>query len=639
MPPVMKLLLTLVVIGFTYCSSPGQATLDSLRQLLREATSEKNNMRAAYFLSHLGYQHYTDQSFDSALFYYRKFSRVRTKDLSVELVAPTLNVMGASYNKIGSNDSALVCYSEARLLARETGDSTLVTTIETNAAIIYKDMGLYELALETAFSALRKLEGREPVRDLGSCYNTIALVYEKTDDPDRALDFHRKALRIRKTIQNRRGEAASHNNIGETFRKLGVYDSALSHLERSLAIKGELNDSIGSASTLNNIGDVYLDRRQFAEAREYFARSLNIKRKANDQLGTIVTLNNLAKVEIENGQFAGARVYLREAEMLARNTSFREELKVNLELQILVERKLKNLATVVSLTDELFVVKDSLLNEERVRNLQSLAIEHETEKRLATIAMLEQKDLMSQAELSAQQFQIKVLFGGIILVLLLAGLLFQYYNVVKKHKAQVELLLRELHHRVKNNLQMLSSILSLQSQQLTDENALQAVRSNEGRIAAMALVHKKLYLDDENRSISVKTYITELIDYLVQTYGFHEKKLRLAVSIEEMQVDVDKVIPLGLILNELISNSFKHALVGHHDPSLAFSLVRRTEQDVRIEVGDNGQGIDTEKANAASSFGMKMVNILINQLRGRYEITNQPGTHFIIDIPLAPWKE
>src|SRR5687767_13323629 len=104
----MKLLLTLVIIGFTYGSSQGQSTLDSLRRLLHEATSDKESTQTAYFLSHLGYQHYANQSFDSALFYYRTFLRLRTKDLSAKLVAPTLNVMGATYNKIGSNDSALV---------------------------------------------------------------------------------------------------------------------------------------------------------------------------------------------------------------------------------------------------------------------------------------------------------------------------------------------------------------------------------------------------------------------------------------------------------------------------------------------------------------------------------------------------
>lgn len=198
------------------------------------------------------------------------------------------------------------------------------------------------------------------------------------------------------------------------------------------------------------------------------------------------------------------------------------------------------------------------------------------------------------------------------------------------------MLLKELHHRVKNNLQILSSILSLQSQQLKDEHAIQAVRNNEGRINAMALIHKKLYNDDHERSINIKEYITELIQYLVYTYGFHEKELKLDVLIEEIQVDVDKAIPLGLVLNELISNAFKHAYSDQSHPELLVSLKQKREDGLEIQIADNGRGIIREKSmEEETAFGVKMVNTLIRELKGNYEVSNDLGTKYTLNIPLT----
>src|SRR5690606_11673659 len=193
------------------------------------------------------------------------------------------------------------------------------------------------------------------------------------------------------------------------------------------------------------------------------------------------------------------------------------------------------------------------------------------------------------------------------------------FRITYKGKRKVETLLRELNHRVKNNLQILSSVLSLQSQNLRDENAIQAVKSNEGRINAMALIHRKLYNEDQNRSINIREYIEELIQYLVYTYGYHERDLRLNLSIEEIDVDVDKAIPLGLILNELISNAFKYAYANQNNPELKVNLSNCTDSQIQILISDNGVGMATSgSVNDEKTFGVKMVKTLIKDLKGKY---------------------
>jgi two-component sensor histidine kinase len=210
-----------------------------------------------------------------------------------------------------------------------------------------------------------------------------------------------------------------------------------------------------------------------------------------------------------------------------------------------------------------------------------------------------------------------------------------YYNLrmVRKNKLHIETLLKELHHRVKNNLQILSSLLSLQSQQLTDDTAIKAVKSSESRINAMALIHRKLYTVDQNRTVDIKEYITELIQYLVYSYGYHEKDLKLDLQIREINIDVDKAIPLGLILNELISNAFKHAYENQPNPKLMVNLEYPDVHELNIQIQDNGGGIGITDPKR-KTFGMKMVSTLIKELKGTLNVKSENGTTYVLNIPI-----
>jgi len=195
-------------------------------------------------------------------------------------------------------------------------------------------------------------------------------------------------------------------------------------------------------------------------------------------------------------------------------------------------------------------------------------------------------------------------------------------------------LLKELHHRVKNNLQILSSLLSLQSQQLTDDTAIKAVKSSESRINAMALIHRKLYTVDQNRTVDIKEYITELIEYLVYSYGYHERNFRLDLDIRDIHIDVDKAIPLGLILNELISNAFKHAYQNEPNPHLVVNLAYPEMNKLDICIQDNGAGMPAVDERQRKTFGMKIVSTLIKELKGSLNVETQNGTTYHLHIPI-----
>jgi len=207
-------------------------------------------------------------------------------------------------------------------------------------------------------------------------------------------------------------------------------------------------------------------------------------------------------------------------------------------------------------------------------------------------------------------------------------------------RQEKEVLLKEIHHRVKNNLQIISSILSLERGRAADQPMREALQDSQNRIRSIALIHEKLYQAHDLARIDLSEYVRELTHYLLRLYRGGGATIATAIRAEPAWLGIDTAVPCGLILNELISNALKHAFPpgwgmspdADEPPQQAeIRIELRTEQDrqLMLIVGDNGVGLPPglDLANT-DSLGMKLVNILVDQLGGRLEIRNQNGAEF-----------
>jgi two-component sensor histidine kinase/HAMP domain-containing protein len=211
---------------------------------------------------------------------------------------------------------------------------------------------------------------------------------------------------------------------------------------------------------------------------------------------------------------------------------------------------------------------------------------------------------------------------------------------LQKSLKEKEVLLKEIHHRVKNNLQIVSSLLNLQSRGLTDKGLLTVFKDSQTRIRSMALVHEKLYRSKDLSHIDMREYIVNLSDYIKGTYDRESSRVRFAYDLEDIPHSIDVVIPLGLILNELISNALKHAFNSpgfdqDRDNVLSIQLKRHGDKHLVIVVKDNGIGLPGGLDIAStSSLGLKLVNNLIKQIKGRLQVLSENGSQFTIIFPL-----
>lgn len=200
-------------------------------------------------------------------------------------------------------------------------------------------------------------------------------------------------------------------------------------------------------------------------------------------------------------------------------------------------------------------------------------------------------------------------------------------DVIEKQNQKNELLLKEIHHRVKNNLQTISSLLNLQSAHIEDDSVKEVVQAGQHRVKSMALIHQKLYQRENLAGIEMQDYLQTLGDSLFDTFGVDREWITFEVQMPEVELDVDTAVPIGLIVNELITNSLKYAFPSGRAGVITVSLNRKEDNKLSLLVKDNGIGKqDDEGASSGTSFGSRLIHLLSLQLNGKLSADYAKGT-------------
>ncbi len=204
--------------------------------------------------------------------------------------------------------------------------------------------------------------------------------------------------------------------------------------------------------------------------------------------------------------------------------------------------------------------------------------------------------------------------------------------LIKKSLEEKNLLIKEIHHRVKNNLMVISGLLNLQSRYIHDKNDLEFFKESQSRAKSMALIHERLYQSDNFKSIDFGEYIVKLSNDLFHTYNCDASHVNFDIEVENIMVDVDTAIPLGLIVNELLSNSLKHGFPDARSGDIKIKF-HRYHDKLQLIVKDDGIGLSGKiDYKNTDSLGLQLVNLLTGQIDGELEVNMNGGTEFIISF-------
>ncbi len=315
------------------------------------------------------------------------------------------------------------------------------------------------------------------------------------------------------------------------------------------------------------------------------------------------------------------------------------------QLQYKVDSAAGNYQAALEHQLQYMALHDSISNATKIRQFHQLQVQNETQQKEAAIQQkdvrikyLEETDQLRLNNLQQARFIRNITLGAILVFLVLAALFYRQYrqkqrasqlvsvqNIQLQHLLkEKEWLLKEVHHRVKNNLHTIISLLESQAVFL-ENDALKAIESSQHRIYAMSLIHQKLYQVDQVKTIDMSRYLPEFIQYLKQSFGT-SNKIIFRLEIEPISLDVSVAIPIALILNEAITNAIKYAFPGDRTGYIQVAMFQAGEETV-LEIADNGIGIDENIINQTlNSLGVELMKGLSEDINGRIEFINQDGT-------------
>lgn len=289
------------------------------------------------------------------------------------------------------------------------------------------------------------------------------------------------------------------------------------------------------------------------------------------------------------------------------------------------------------------LLKDSVVNSAKLYN-SLLASENQLKSaqlanELALKEALSRENDLKETQLAKEKnIRLQLIIGAALLLLSGVSILILYRKqtakkmIIKKQADHLEVLIREIHHRVKNNLQVISSLLDLQSLSIKDSKASEAIKESRNRVFSMALIHQNLYKKQNFIGIEMSDYINKLVQNLFHSYKPNENSVELETDIDPLLLDVEMVIPIGLVLNELISNSLKYAFKDNDHGKLQIAL-KSSESGILLKVKDNGVGFPFGmNVFTSDSFGYKLVKAFAKKLKAKLEVFNDNGACTLLYI-------
>lgn len=571
------------------------------------------------------------------------YRSVGEKELEIELLMKLLTV----HFWKGNIDLAEKELLQASALQKKIGFKHLHYT-SAPLAFIYSVK--YNLN-KSLFYSINSIETMEATNDMicaDNFYLRLGNIYEKMGHTKEALELYKKSFDVGTKNINSGSWYKSFPLTIQLFIKDKRYKEALDYLKKADTYPPNTAIDIfylsqTRASLYEKIGNNVLAEKYYLEMARNAENMMSTRTSRNVAIG----YSQVSLFYAKTGKPDQAKFYADKALDVSKKTNQNFTIQ-ELDLSLFKIDSLKgNYLSAIGHYQDYNKVNDSLYNVSKNREIEELKIQYETLKKEDNIKTLEMQSKLQQSKLHRSRLLINLSIGSILLLVVIIGLLYNSYKVKQKNNKELmikeneisqqniklqhlledkEWLIKEIHHRVKNNLQTVISLLNSQSAYIDDDLALSTIKNSQHRIHAMSLIHQKLYMSENISTINMPIYINELVEYLKDSFNL-KQNIRFKINIDEIELDVSQAIPLGLIINEAVTNSIKYAFPDNSQGIISISLITKDTDHYLLTIADNGTGImlDPDK-KTKNSFGMSLIRGLSDDLDGKFSIENSNGT-------------
>ncbi|MEM9338135.1 MAG: histidine kinase dimerization/phosphoacceptor domain -containing protein, partial [Bacteroidota bacterium] len=551
----------------------------------------------------------------------------------VEDTARYYNIFDAySYDKSGYND-------------------TIAAHLQFARSSLYFQVSLYPLALSNYRKSLewyRKLGYDEMI---AFCYYYLSRLHRNS--PQEFFDYAQQGYEHFAPLPANGRKCAVISNKAFAHLRKNEKDSALKYYYEYYNVAKSINHPWHLPQAMGKIGNHYYHRKKESlkdSVRKYFYLQWEYAQLDASQKSMMNAAKDMAILARDEGRYEESLAYFEQALKLAERYNQVFEIRTFKRRIAQVYRRMGDFEKALEKAVEFYSYRDSIRKKENEVEIAALEKKYETKKKEAEIATL-------QRDKAKRDVVIYLVVSFMMMTVVIALILWRNNQLKKKinlaltsknseleksfasireqknqiqhQKDRIELLLKEIHHRTKNNLQLVSSLLNLQMSEIDHPLVFEAMLKNKNQLNSMALIHQKLYRDDNLTSIAMKDYLLTLCEETKSTFGLKAEHIQLICSFEDLELDIDTAIPIGLIVNELVTNALKHAFSGKQEGTINIGLRRTGSNQFYLTVNDDGVGLSGSELISEGKnigFGSRLINLLTLYLNGKMDISNQQGT-------------
>lgn len=549
---------------------------------------------------------------------------------------------------VQSNFDSMRFYgNEAFVLSKKIQFPTGIARAMAVEANYQRRKGNYPLAISTGLEVIRMYDSLKDWKRMVGIKTLVADFYKEMGGEKGTAEYQRLGLSLARegqVIAERENDIPGIINslneqgiilrdISQTTGKEDLMDSAFLLYQKGIELigrTGQGDDQLGKL--YNNTSQIYNEYfKNYDQALAYQMKAVAFNKERNNQFSLTHNYNTIAEIYLNMGKYEPAGSYAWRMIELGKKLNAPFRLVNGYKILSEIYSKMGRYDSAL----HFFVIKsnlsDSLNNLQRSGQIAEMQTRFETAEKEEKIGFLD--------NLNKTKSQRLWLMGGaaVVLLLLLSVVWIQkrksqqQQRQIQVQSEKLQWMMKELHHRVKNNLQIVSSLLNLQRYRMKDEESAAAIRESQLRVQAMSLMHQRLYQVDDVSMVNFRLYLTDLAETLMQAYGYSTDKFDLHIHISKEMLDVDTVMPLGLLVNEIITNAFKYAYENTAHPSLTITLDGDDDQ-LKLEIADNGPGMKVAETTTGG-FGKKLIQALTSQLKATCTVNSDKGTRYTIVIP------
>ncbi len=604
----------------------------------------KYNPEDVTALYYLGQNEWYNGTEDNCILYYAKAEKICLKKNDLKNLAIVYYSL-ADYYRYTQRDSLSDYYVSISIMILEKSNlyGDLATAYNIKAEM-YRTRGEYKMALETYIKTAKLAYQVLDSTRIGYCFSRMGNIYYMQNDFVLAEKFLIRSLDIAEKVKGRNLELFCLKTLTDMFSNMRNTEKCLYYANLCIQVGREMKEESAISLAYSSLSTLYYGMGLVDSARSYADKSYKLAIENNDPINMLNSILNIIPIEFDAGNYTKVVQLTGEGIELAKFTETMEHLRDLYKFQYRAYEKLGDKTASFEAFDQYRMYEDSLSNDNVQLGMKESELEmNYQDKHLAdTLVYIENSQKARQEILLQKQRSKYTLAIGVIVAILLSIIIFIIWSTSRKRKKlnlslsesnhDKELLLKEIHHRVKNSLQVVSSLLNLQKTQTNKKKFDELIDESQIKIANIAIVHELLYQSSSFKKINLKQYIDKLGEHVLKTLGDPNKHITITNVTGDVEISLEKSVPLALVVNEIITNSVKYAFNEKKEGNIRIEC-RKNQETIEVRIADNGSGMAKEQLNNEQGIGMTLIQGFVKQLKGELTYGNENGCFFVFSFP------